>query len=206
MQVSVVAETSFQNGRSSGRSSSSARSPVSVCAAHSRMIGRKTASAIGGAQSPLDRAMDADRRTFVPAAPVVSAAAERPAVDRRLRFTGQLIEAVQAQVVGAPLHVGGRERHAERGAQRRKVLEENLFLEVLGAGRDQHPLAAEDGGDEIRERLAGAGAGFGEQDAAVLERARDRGRPCRPGRRAARSPAACAPARRRRRTPAPLFR
>ena len=132
---------------------------------------------------------DADPPGVCPGrAPSFAATAKRPAVDRRLRFTGQLIEAVQAQVVGAALHVGGGERHAERRAQRRKVLEENLFLKVLGAGRDQHPLAAEDGGDEIRERLAGAGAGFGEQDAAVLERARDRGRPCRPGRRAVRSP------------------
>ena len=37
----------------------------------------------------------------------------------------------------------------------------------------EHALAAEDGGDEIGERLAGAGARFGEQDAAVLEHARD---------------------------------
>ena len=81
---------------------------------------------------------------------------------------------MQAQVVGAALHVGGGERHAERIAQRGNVLEEDLLLEVLRAGRDQHALAAEDGGHEIGERLAGAGAGFGEQDAAVVERAGDR--------------------------------
>ena len=33
----------------------------------------------------------------------------------------------------------------------------------------EHALAAQDGGHEIRHRLAGAGAGFGEQDAAVGE-------------------------------------
>ena len=35
-------------------------------------------------------------------------------------------------------------------------------------------LPAEDGRDEIRERLAGAGAGLGQEDAAVGEHVRDR--------------------------------
>ena len=39
------AETSFQSGTSSGRPSSSARSPVSVRADHSRMIGKNTLTA-----------------------------------------------------------------------------------------------------------------------------------------------------------------
>ena len=67
----------------------------------------------------------------------------------------------------------------------REVLEVDLFLEVLRAGRDEDALAAEDGGDEIGERLAGAGAGFGEQHAAVLERAGDRVGHLDAGRRAA---------------------
>ena len=41
-QTTGAAETSCQNGRSSGKSASSARSPVSVRADHSRIIGRKT--------------------------------------------------------------------------------------------------------------------------------------------------------------------
>ena len=65
---------------------------------------------------------------------------------------------------------------SERVAQRRDVLEEDLLLQVLRAGGDQHALAAEDGGNEIGERLAGAGAGFGEEHAALLEDARDGGR------------------------------
>ena len=84
----------------------------------------------------------------------------RPPGRRRRRRADR---AVQAQIVGAALHVGRGERHAERVAQRRDVLEVDLLLEVLGAGGDQHALAAEDRGDEIGERLAGAGAGFGEQ-------------------------------------------
>ena len=55
----------------------------------------------------------------------------------------------------------------------RQVLVEDLFLEVLGAGRDEDAMAAEDRGNQIGERLAGAGARFGEQHAAVGEDARD---------------------------------
>src|SRR5436190_1776188 len=78
-----------------------------------------------------------------------------------------------AEVVGATLHVGGRKRDVESGAQRRQVLEEDLFLKILGAGRHQHPLTAEDGRDEIRERFAGARARFSEQDPSALENAGD---------------------------------
>ena len=45
----------------------------------------------------------------------------------------------------------------------------DLFLQVLGAGGDEHALAAEDGRREVGERLAGAGARLGEEDAARLE-------------------------------------
>ena len=54
------------------------------------------------------------------------------------------VEAVQAEVVAAPFHVGRGERHAERVPQDRQILEVDLLLEVLGAGRDEHALAAED--------------------------------------------------------------
>ena len=94
-------------------------------------------------------------------------------VDRGADAVRQLIELVDAQIVRAPFHVGRGERDPERLAQRGNVLEVDLFLEVLRAGGDEHALAAENRGHEIRERLAGAGAGFGEQDAAVLEDARD---------------------------------
>ena len=97
-------------------------------------------------------------------------------MNRRPGSLVQLIELVQAQVVRAAFHVGGRERDAERLAQRRDVLEENLFLEILGAGRNQHAFALEDGGHEIGERLAGSGPGLREQHAALLEHLGDSGR------------------------------
>ena len=92
------------------------------------------------------------------------------------RAASQLIHPVQAEIVRAALHVGRGERDPERVTQRRNVLEVDLLLEVLGAGRDEHALAAENRRDEVRERLARAGPRFGEQHAAVFERARDRGR------------------------------
>ena len=54
-----------------------------------------------------------------------------------------------------------------------KVLEVNLLLEILRARGDQHALAAQNRGNQIGEGLAGPGAGFGEQHAAVLEPPRD---------------------------------
>ena len=112
----------------------------------------------------------------------------------------ELIESMQAQVIRAALHARRGERHAERVAQRGDVLEVDLFLQVLRAGGDQHALAAENGGNQVGERLAGAGARFREQDAAVFESSARRPRPSRPGRRAARSRDRSRPARRRART------
>ena len=57
-------------------------------------------------------------------------------------------------------------------AQRRHVLFEDLFLEVLRAGRDEHAAAAQHRRHEIRHRLAGAGAGFRHEHAALVDRAR----------------------------------
>ena len=137
MQFSALAAISFQNGRSSGRSSISARSPVSVATRQRRSIGSDGFVCV------------VSRRN---AAPVARA-----------------LEAMQAEIVPAALHVGRGESDAERFAQNRQVLEIDLFLKVLRAGGNQDALPAEDGGNEVGERLAGAGAGFREQDAAVVE-------------------------------------
>ena len=130
MQFSVVAAMSGQNGRSSGRSSISARSPVSVSCAQSSMHAQVRRSSSN---------------------------------ERIAGLSLKRLEAVQAEIVAASLHAGRGERDAERVPQHRQVLEEDLFLQVLGAGRDEHALAAEDRRHQIGERLAGAGAGLGEQ-------------------------------------------
>ena len=149
MQFSVVAATSFQSGRSSGRSSISARSPVSVSRRHSSMMRTNSAS------------FSVRREAAVHLA---EAGVRRPVTVR--------VESMQAEVVATPFHVGRGERNAERLAEDRQVLEEDLLLEVFRAGRDEHALAAEDRGHEVGERLSGAGPGFGEQDAAAAERVR----------------------------------
>ena len=54
--------------------------------------------------------------------------------------------------------------------EKRNVLEEELLLQVLGAGGDHDALAGEDRGNQVGERFAGAGAGLDDQVLAVRER------------------------------------
>ena len=92
------------------------------------------------------------------------------------RFRARRLEAVQAEVVAAPLHVRGAEVDAERFPQVRQVLVEDLVLQVPGAGRDEDAPSAEDGGHEVGQGLAGSGARFRQQHAAGLQHARRGGR------------------------------
>jgi hypothetical protein len=73
-------------------------------------------------------------------------------VSRATHAVVQLIEAIEAQVVRAALHARRSERDAERLAQSRNVLEENLFPEDLGPV-EISTLAAQDGWNEIRKCL-----------------------------------------------------
>ncbi len=81
---------------------------------------------------------------------------------------------MKAQIVAAAFHAGCCERDAERVTQHRQIFEEDLFLQVLRAGRHQHAFAAEDGRNEVGERLAGSGAGLGEQHTSTREDRRHR--------------------------------
>ena len=47
---------------------------------------------------------------------------------------------------------------------------EQLILQGLGAGRDDHTLARQQRWHQIREGFAGAGAGFGDQGVAIGNR------------------------------------
>ena len=82
------------------------------------------------------------------------------AVEDRLLFG--IVDFLAAGVVAAALHVAGAQR-AQVLFQERNVLEEELFLQILGAGGNHHALAGENRRDQIRQRLAGAGAGFDNQ-------------------------------------------
>jgi hypothetical protein len=76
---------------------------------------------------------------------------------------------VPAEIVRAPLHQRRGERHGERAGERRQILEEDLFLKILGSRGYEDALTAEDCRDQIGERLSGTGAGLAQQRAAVLD-------------------------------------
>src|SRR3954463_8251742 len=65
---------------------------------------------------------------------------------------------MEAQVVAASLHQRGGKRASEGLLECGQVFVEDLFLEVFGAGRDEHSVAAENSGYQVGERLARAGA------------------------------------------------
>jgi hypothetical protein len=82
---------------------------------------------------------------------------------------------MKAQVIRSPLHQRRGERLVQCCAERRQILEEDLLLKVLGAGRDKHALATEDGRNQVCERLAGACASFGDERPAVFNDLSNRG-------------------------------
>ena len=86
--------------------------------------------------------------------------------------------AEEAEVVAAALHDRDAEVAAEGAGQERDVLAEELLLEVLGAGGDDDAAAQLHRGQQVGQGLAGAGAGLGQQHAAVGQ---DLPPPRRPG-------------------------
>jgi hypothetical protein len=114
--------------------------------------------------------------TYCSGASTLTAGAGRVGVSQRLKAGARLVEPMQAQVIGAPLHAGRAEWNTQRVAEGRNVLEEDLFLQGFRAGGHQDALPAENRRHQIRQRLARAGPGFGKQHAARLEDARDGGR------------------------------
>src|SRR5687767_8347285 len=80
---------------------------------------------------------------------------------------------MQAEIIPASLHVGGREWNAQSFAQDAQVFEIDLFLKVFGACRDENTLATQNRRHEVRECLAGPSACLHEENAAPLESTRD---------------------------------
>ena len=70
---------------------------------------------------------------------------------------------VVADVVGTALEQRHRNRRAQRRAHGWNVAQEQLVLQVLGAGRDDGLAAPQQRRHQVGERLAGAGARFGNQ-------------------------------------------
>ena len=88
------------------------------------------------------------------------------------RVVAQGVELLLAKVVGAALHDGNAQR-AEQRLEERDVLERELLLQILGAGGDDDALAGfareAQGGQQVGQGLARAGAGFHDKVAAVFE-------------------------------------
>src|SRR5437016_2550638 len=68
-----------------------------------------------------------------------------------------------ADVIGAALEQGYRDRHFQRVAHERKIALIELILERLRTGGDDDLAAREQRRNEIGERLAGSGSGFSDQ-------------------------------------------
>ena len=87
---------------------------------------------------------------------------------RQNRLVAQGEELAAAEVVGAAFHVADAQL-AEEGFEEGNVAEVELILQGLGAGGDDDALAGAQGGQQIGEGFAGAGAGFDDEMAALGE-------------------------------------
>ena len=74
-----------------------------------------------------------------------------------------VVDLLPAGVVVAALHVADLQRPREVLLEKRNVFEEELLLQILGAGGDHDALARQERRNQIGERLAGAGAGLDNQ-------------------------------------------
>ena len=90
------------------------------------------------------------------------------------RLLPGVVDLLAAGVVVPSLHVADGQVAAQVLLEERHVLVEELLLQVLGAGGDDHALAGEDGGDQVGERLAGAGAGLDDEMPPLGQRGLDR--------------------------------
>ena len=82
------------------------------------------------------------------------------------------VEFVAAEIIAAAFHVADLQRTQE-GFEEGDVFEEELFLEIFGAGGDDDALLAlaghAKGGQEVSESFAGTGAGFDDEVTFVFE-------------------------------------
>ena len=86
------------------------------------------------------------------------------------------LEVIMADVVGAALEQRHRDRHFERLAHDLDVAVEQLILQRLGAGRDDHLAAREQRGHQISKGFSGSRSGFGNQNRIGLDRIGNRAR------------------------------
>jgi hypothetical protein len=80
---------------------------------------------------------------------------------------GKVIELLAAQIIVAALHVTHVQPAGavweQRLFEKRDILVEELLLQILCAGRNNHALARTNYGDEIRQSLPGSGASLDDE-------------------------------------------
>ena len=92
-------------------------------------------------------------------------------------LVGEVVELLAAQIVVAPLHVADVQLAFAVGKKRlfekRDIFMEELFLQILGAGGNDDPLAGTNDGHQVGQRLARASAGFDDQVTLFFQRLLD---------------------------------
>ena len=111
-----------------------------------------------------------------PGGPSREAGGPRGHVGRDEPAGGQhLLVAPEAEVVRAALEQRDARVASEGAADERQIVLEQLLLKMAGAGGDHDPAAAGDGGNEVREGLAGPGSGLADEDVPLRHGTLDRG-------------------------------
>ena len=90
------------------------------------------------------------------------------------RIRREVVELLAAQIIAPSLHVADVQLALSIGEKRllekRNIFVEELFLQVFGAGRNDHPFAGANYRQQIGERFASTGAGLDDQVAFLFER------------------------------------
>jgi hypothetical protein len=73
------------------------------------------------------------------------------------------LEAVKTEIIGTPLQQGGPDRTGHGLEQPWQIAQEELVLKVACPSRNDHLLAGQQRGHQVRERLACPGACLGDQ-------------------------------------------
>ena len=88
------------------------------------------------------------------------------------RLAGEVVKLLAAEIIAAALHVADAQL-AQVLLQKGNVFVEELLLQRLGSGRDDDALARANDRQQVRQRLAGAGARFDDQVTPFLQRLLD---------------------------------
>ena len=84
------------------------------------------------------------------------------------------LQVMMADVVGTAFQQGHPDRRFQCAARGRQIAVKQLILQRLGARGNHHLAARQQRGNQVGQGFAGAGAGFGQQNAVFGDRLFDR--------------------------------